>query len=353
MRICAAIALVLVFSRCHDEPKKAPDPAPKVEPASAPVAKVEPKQVRRSSEKCVGPVTTEPTKVHKIGAKEWELSGSTLTEKASDPDDVMVVGVIADLKEDTPENLANIDKFLGYFKQEKVEMIIVNGDTGETKSQVANNLKRIASAGVPVGIIIGNRECQADFNQAVSDIAEKAKNVFNLNFVRHIVADDAEFVTLPGYYNAAYLHCATGCQYYDEDVAALKPLIVDAKHPITVISHGPPRQSGANAIDRISEGTNEGDPSLAKFLLDNSIPFGIFANIHEAGGKATDLPGDTVLKEGTPVEALYLNSGPADSVRWTMNNGSESVGMATVVTFKGKNASYKVFRASTQVAKKK
>ena len=36
-----------------------------------------------------------------------------------------------------------------------------------------------------------------------------------------------------------------------------------------------------------------------------------------------------------------------------MNSGAESVGMAAVVTYKGKQASYKIFRLSPQVAKKK
>jgi Icc-related predicted phosphoesterase len=308
---------------------------------------------RRSSEQCVGPFVSEPVKTVKIGAREWELKGSTLTEKTSDPDDTMVVGVIADLKEDIPDNLSNIDKFLSFFKQEKVELIIVNGDTGESKTQIANNLKRVAASGVPVGIIIGNRECQEDFTAAVAEVSEKAQNVFNLNVVRRIVADDAEFVTMPGYYNASYLHCVEGCQYWEEDVAALGPIVDQAKHPVTLISHGPPRQASPNALDRISEGTNEGDPSLAKFLADKKIPFGIFANIHEAGGKATDLSGENQIKEGTFVDSLYVNPGPGDSLRWTMNSGAESVGMAAVVTYKGKQASYKIYRLSPQVAKKK
>ncbi len=359
--LLASLALSLAY--CKSEPTKpAAAPTAKTElkqdeakqPASSPAAASDKKGAqRRSSEQCVGPFVDTPVKTVKIGARDWELKGSTLTEKSTDPDDTMIVGVIADLKEDLPDNLSNIDKFIQHFKQEKVELIIVNGDTGETKAQIANNLKRIAASGVPVGIIIGNRECQADFNAAVTEVAEKATNVFNLNAVRHILADDAEFVTMPGYYNASYLHCVQGCQYYDEDVAALSGLVDAAKHPMTLISHGPPRQQSPSALDRISEGTNEGDPSLAKFMAEKRVPFGIFANIHEAGGKATDLTGENLVKEGVLVDRLYVNPGPGDSLRWTMNSGAESVGMAAVITYKGKQASYKVFRLSPQVAKKK
>jgi Icc-related predicted phosphoesterase len=346
-----------LFAACKDkepqnEVKAQPASTPAPAPASAPVATAQKPSQRRSSERCIGPFTAEPVKPFKIGNKEWELQGSTLVEKSSDPDDMMTIGVIADLKEDTPENLSNIDKFLLFFKQERVEMIIVDGDTGETKSQIAGNLKRIANSGVPVGIIIGNRECETDFNRAVADVSEKSHNVFNLNFVRHIAADDADLLTLPGYYNSAYLHCATGCQYYEEDVAALQPLVKKAKHPVTLVSHGPPRQRGQVGIDRISEGTNEGDPVLTKFIVDNAIPFGIFANIHEAGGRATDVVGEAVVRENTLADSLYLNPGPGDSVRWTMNGGGESIGMAAVVTLKGKNASYKIFKVPSPVKKR-
>lgn len=343
------------------ESKQAEKPSPPAAPAAASgavaapdAAKPEKKaDARRSSEQCVGSLNAEPVATLKIAGREWERKGATLTEKTTDPDDTMVVGVIADLKEDTPENLANIDRFLSFFKQEKAELILVVGDTGETKAQIANNLKRVASSGLPVGIIIGNRECQDDFVAAVTEVSEKAQNVINLNAVRHIIADDAEFVTMPGYYNASFLHCTKGCQYYEEDVAALAPIVAAAKHPVTLVSHGPPRQSGSSALDWISEGTNEGDPVLAKFIVDQHIPFGVFANIHEAGGKATDAAGETQLKENTLVSSLYLNPGPGDSVRWMMNNGTESVGMAGLVTFKGKQASYKIFKVSSQTAKKK
>jgi Icc-related predicted phosphoesterase len=346
------VACTTVACTTAPEPKqdKTP-PAPEAKPEGSPAKSS--RNQKRSSEACVGPLTDAPVKTLSIAGHDWQLSGSTLTEKTHDPDESVAVGVVADLKEDTPENLTNIDKFVNFFRQEKVEFIFVDGDTGETKSQVANNLKRLAQSGLPVGIIIGNRECETDFTQAVDEVAAKMNNVFNLNRVRHIVMDDAEFVTLPGYYNPAYLHCMQkGCQYFDEDLQALGPIVDKAAHPMTLVSHGPPRQHAPTGIDRISEGTNEGDPLLAKFMRDHQVPFGLFANIHEAGGHATDLGGDNLVRENIIVDSLYLNPGPGDSVRWQMNDSTESVGMAAVVTYKGKQASYRMFRIG-QGAKKR
>lgn len=311
---------------------------------------------KRTHDLCVGPIgPSGAVKSFKMGERDWELNGSTLTEKSHDGDDSMTVGLLADLKEDTPENLANIDRFVAYFKQERAEFVFIDGDTGIEKAQIANNLKRVAQSGIPTGILIGNRECTSEFNEAVEEVAAKLQNVVNLNRVRHIVADDAEFVTLPGYYNPAYLHCTKDpCQYYEEDVQALAPIVDKAAEKsakaLAIISHGPPRQKSPTGIDRIGEGTNEGDPMLAKFMSEHRVPFGFFANIHEAGGHAVDLEGDSLVKENILSESFYLNPGPADSVRWAMNDSTESVGMAAVITFKGKQASYKLLRLN---AKKK
>jgi len=351
MRVRPLLALTLFA--CTTPPPAKQDKAPADAKPEAPLAAKPVNAQNRASAECVGPFTDKPKRTLTIAGHEWELSGSTLTEKSHDPDESVAVGVVADLKEDTPENLTNIDKYVSFFRQEKAEFIFVDGDTGETKSQVANNLKRLAASGLPVGIIIGNRECEADFTAAVDEVAAKLPNVFNLNRVRHIVMDDAEFVTLPGYYNPAYLHCMQkGCQYFDEDVQALAPILDKAVHPVTLISHGPPRQHAPTGIDRISEGTNEGDPLLARFMQEHHVPFGLFANIHEAGGHATDLGGDNLVRENILVDSLYLNPGPGDSVRWQMNDSTESIGMAAAVIYKGKQASYRTFRLS-QAGKKR
>src|SRR5207249_2050449 len=115
-----------------------------------------------------------------------------------------------------------------------------------------------------------------------------------------------------------YLHCPTGCDYFPQDVADLATFVPKATGPVRLlISHGPPLQAGAVAIDRITEGANVGDPSLAEFMKKNPgvFPFGMFGNILEAGGYATYLVGTTRIAQEQYADSLYLNPGPIDSVR--------------------------------------
>ena len=64
-----------------------------------------------------------------------------------------------------------------------------------------------------------------------------------------------------------------------EDTAKLAELAASCDSPVLLVSHGGPLQSGAEAIDRTSEGENVGDPGLAKAIADAKIPFGIFGAI--------------------------------------------------------------------------
>jgi hypothetical protein len=81
------------------------------------------------------------------------------------------------------------------------------------------------------------------------------------------------------------------------------------------------------------------------------FPFGLFGNIQEAGGYATDLAGTTRVAADTFTDSFYLNPGPLDSVRWVMLDGTESVGMAGLVKVKGKQASYAIHRLKAGEAK--
>ena len=130
----------------------------------------------------------------------------------------------------------------------------------------------------------------------------------------------------------------------------LKPLLGEASGTPFLISHGPPRQDGAQGLDRIHDNANVGDPALAEFLTKNPVSFGAFANIGEAGGKAVDSSGKTVVPQDTLVNSLYVNPGFTDAVQWQMLDGTTSEGMVALVTVKGKQASYKIKRFGAAAA---
>lgn len=287
-----------------------------------------------------------------VGGRNFERKGSTLNLKTDDADDEFVIGQISDVKDFTPENRANVKVALKWFTEQKVDAIALSGDLGETQASIENVLRTVAAPGLPVLAIIGNRECRDHFTKAIDNVQKEHKNVVNMNRVRVFNADDASIVSVPGYFNRSYTHCAEGCVYGPEQVKTLDGFAEDASAPVRVLlGHGPPKMEGALGLDRIHEGVNVGDPALAAYLKNGKYPFGLFGNIQEAGGYASDLSGKNRLEKNVFVDSLYLNPGPIDSVRWQMLDGSESLGMAGILRIKGKQASYDIYRIRKGEAK--
>lgn len=350
----------LVFVGCSDEKKPAASAPEQKATASADAEAQNASQANGDGNNaatkvhpdCGAPRSDGPTESFAVGGRNFERKGSTLTLKTEDPDDEFVVGQISDVKDFTPENKANVEVALKWFADQKVDAIAVSGDLGETQSSIENVLRTVAAPGFPVLAIIGNRECRDHFTQAVATVQKEHKNVINMNHVRVFNADDASIVSLPGYFNRSYTHCAEGCVYGPEQVQGLDAFAEDTSAPIRVLlGHGPPKMDGALGLDRIHEGVNVGDPALAAYLKNGKFPIGLFGNIQEAGGYATDLSGKNRVEKNVFVDSLYLNPGPIDSVRWQMLDGSESLGMAGIVRIKGKQASYDVYRIRKGEAK--
>lgn len=277
----------------------------------------------------------------------FSRTGTKLVESSTDEDNKAVLGVLANIKEDTPQNLKNVEAALAYFKDKGVDTIVVVGDLGETQSQIENGMKAVAATGLPVFTIIGNREKKSDYAAALKALSAAHSNVVDLNQVRLAQLDDVALVSIPGYYDKAYIHAEEGCQYFPADLENTKLAIsAAAGKPVVLVSHGPPKQEGSEALDRTLEDANVGDANLSKLIEEAGVKFGLFSNIQEAGGRATDASGKTLINPNTAMEALFVNPGAIDAVSWEMNNGSRSVGMATVVTLDGGKASYEVFNVT-------
>jgi Icc-related predicted phosphoesterase len=300
----------------------------------------------------VGRPAVAPEETLEIAGKKYIRKGSTISLEGADADDEFIVGHLTDVKDHTPENAANLKVAVEWMKGEKVDAVVFSGDLGEDAAAVQAVVEDVAALGVPVLAVIGNRECAKDFNAGLKAAQAKFKNVINMNEVRVFNADDVSLVSLPGYYNKSYSHCADGCAYTPEDVRALTEVANAATAPTKVlVSHGPPQMTTQTAIDRVHEGGNVGDPALTELLKSGTFPFGLFGNIQEAGGHATNLVGDKVVAAGAWADSFYLNPGPIDSMRWVMLDGTESIGMAAVVHVKGKQASYKIKRIAAGEAK--
>lgn len=345
--------------------------------------------LKASEDDCVGPLVRfkKPREIT-FSNHRFNLDGYLLSQVGKDPDQEVILGIVSDTKENTDGNRNNLDLILKFFAQEKVECIIHLGDVASTmpmpeeidvpekdekgkplsdidkeryRRRVVNKARReamarslediveiisiLAESDLPVFVLSGNRECKTTFNSAMATLSEDFPNVFNMNAVRRVDLDDVDIISMPGYHDPEYVHCSWDkCLYYESDTLSLIELAKESNSPVVAISHGPPRQTDRNGIDVVSEGANVGNPALAAAIRKAGIPFGAFGNIQEAGGKAVNLDGTSQIAQNTFVESLYLNPGPADSMIWTMNDESESRGMAAVIHIVGKKAKYKVFR---------
>jgi len=322
--------------------KKQPQTPPKpMEQTQEPAKKADAKELTQA---CVGEVKSDKPQPVTIGSLEWEINGSTAKLKAGAKKGAIKIGALTDIKEDTPENKANVEALIKWFQKEKVDLVVVAGDTGMERNQLVGMLDLLAVSGVAVFNIQGNREGFEDFTAAHEEMEGKYKNIFSLNKIRRIDTPEVDIVSLPGYWNPKFIHADDGCHYLPEHVAGLGKLVDGCDSPVLVTSHGAPKQSKEAAIDLTSEKVHAGDPALAQLMKDKKIPFGIFGNIHEAGGRATDLDGSKVLPQGKAHPALFVNPGPADAVRWAMNDGTTATGMGGIVEIAKGKATYKIHR---------
>ncbi len=336
------VSLIISIIACKKtEPANSETPQDSALPPDAAFVKT---STKSSSDKCVGPFATGTKQTLKIGEIEYEINGYRMTQLTKDADESTIIGVMSDIKEDTPQNLDNVKQVIEQFKQNKVNLVLVAGDSGESVASIENVLMPLAQLPVPVLVIIGNREKVPHFNTALSNINKKYPNIISMNFVRYFDGDDVDVFSLPGYHDPNFIHSREGCQYFQSDVEELSKHIPLANSPVVLLTHGPALQKGNTAIDRMAEGVNVGDPMLTKLIADTKIPFGVSGNIHEAGGIGTDLSGTYIVKQNTPSDQLFLNPGPTDSVRWQMNDGTESIGMSAILTVEGKKAKYSIFR---------
>jgi Icc-related predicted phosphoesterase len=341
LSVLPSMVALFMLGGCKKELPPAPTPQPAAPRVQAPPAAVSGK----TQPDCVGPFTAQGESTElTIEGRTFKRTGATLTVTNPDADHQVVLGVLANFKEVTAENLINLKKYFAFFTAEKAEAILVDGDSGDTSEEIKASLEAIAQTKLPVLVIPGNREPRADFQKAVAEVNQRHPNVLNLTQIRLVNFDDASIVSLPGYYDRRYLTPgAAGCQYFKEDVDGLTPILAAATYPVVLLSHAEPHGTTPDAIDAFPEG-NAGDNALTLFLQAHPVPFGVFANMHEAGGRATDLA-SAVIRPGEAREKLYLNPGAADATPWPLNDGTRSYGMAATLTIDEGKGSYRVYRA--------
>jgi Icc-related predicted phosphoesterase len=311
--------------------------------------------LREAAEReCAAPIDLTPPVQVQVGERTATHSGYRLTFHEEDADGELVLGVLGPVNEDSGANLVAIQGYRRFFAEQNADAIVVTGDVGEASEGITRVLLALAAANIPVLVVAGHRECRADFTNGVLEAQRRATNVVNMNLVRAVEFPGGTLVSLPGFHDPNYLGCATACRYFKGTVDEVIRVAREAAHPVVLVSHGPPRGVGAQALDYISGGRNVGDAEINRAIKEAKVAFGLFSNVEEAGGRATGSPeGRAAVPEGEASKRLYLNPGPADTVGWEMNDGTQSFGMAAVFRLRGDTATFRVYRAKPLTAAEK
>ncbi|MBK7860440.1 MAG: metallophosphoesterase [Archangiaceae bacterium] len=351
----SVLGVTLMLWGCPEKKVEAPaKPAEPARPANPPQPPAEAQP--RADKECAAPLDPGPASDVTVGTRTAKASGSKLTFADKDADGAFSLGVLGPMNEDSGENMLALKKYLKFFADEKVDAIVFPGDVGEVADGIARVLKTAAAEmKVPVLVVIGNSECRAEYTDGV-DLAKKdASNIVNLNAYRVLEFPEVTVVSLPGYHDPNFMRCQTGCRYFKSTVDEVISASKASKAPVVLISHGPPHGTGNAALDFSSAGDiNAGDAEVNRAIKEGNVAFGLFSNIKESGGRGTaEAEGTTQVKEGAWSKTLFLAAGPADTMKWSMNDGTTSYGMAQVLTVKDGQASFKVLRNKQMSASEK
>ncbi len=251
------------------------------------------------------------------------------------------IGALAGLKNADEDNLTHLRALMAELKRRGAEVLIADGDLGDNSDEQETLLGVLAETGLPILVAAGNREVRSELDAAEDELRKKGARLADLSHTRVVDLGDALVVGLPGGFERRQLRADGACLYVQKDLDALGAFLDHLPAlapPALLVAAVPPRGHDARALDA-SEGQNLGDPRLAALI--RRVPFGVFGQVWEAGGRAIDLAGQPV-GPATEADRLYLNPGAADLTPWPMADGSTAQGLAALITIHGRKAAYEV-----------
>lgn len=356
-------ALAVSWSACNKESRETREhaaqpvapvaPQTAAPPSTAATSTAEADAGQRALPECAASLDPSPATEVKIGGRTATSTGYRLEFKDPSPHGEITFGVLGPINEDSGENMLALRSYVKFFADEKADAIIVTGDVGEVADGIARVLGELAQSKLPVMVVIGNRDCQPEFANGVAKAQKQFPNIINLDRVRAVAFPEATVVSLPGYYDPNFIQCTSGCRYYKSTVDETIALAKQAQSPVVLISHGPPKGESSQAIDYAKLGGNVGDPEINRAISEGGISFGAFSNIKEAGARATDATGKLLVQQGTAAPELFLNPGPANTQHMEMNDKSKAYGFAAVLSIKGKQGRWKLYRGKPLTADQK
>lgn len=270
-----------------------------------------------------------------VGGSHWTIKGP-LQSKGT-----IVVGVLSALKDPSDGTRKHMETFAGWFRKQRVDLVVVNGDLALNEfdleavvEMLATNFKK-----TPMLLHPGNSESRTSFNRTVTSLAKKYPNLINGAMVRRLDWGKHSFWTLPGYHDKRFFGTGSACKYKQDHTLELSRKIdEDPKRNHILVAHGPPRAKGNIGLDRIMDGTHVGDSQITDLIQGSKIKWGIFGHILEAGGTVAT---KFMKRKGAATKkysSLYFNAGSACNFPMTLNGGRDARGMAAVTRIGSKTA---------------
>lgn len=248
------------------------------------------------------------------------------------------VGLLSDIH----GHVDQLDGFLEKFKEKKVEVIVVLGDSilneqlsygrpdkVEDERELEIVLDRLEGAGVPVLVIPGNHEGQKIYSMAFS---VKRPQIYDLVHYRFVDLNGLDIISLPGYYikeDKTHIFLPKDGFFLSEEVIENVSIMLKARKdedPVLVVTHAPPLSSLESGFDVVLGVGHTGSAILRKALVENAISFAVFGHIHEAGPEAEN-------------ETNPISEGAFSSQLW-VNVGAVQDGHAGVLELAGKEARF-------------
>lgn len=260
---------------------------------------------------------------------------------------LVTVGLLSGISEATTANFANVDYFLGRFKEAGVQIIAVAGGVGTSESQIDGILQKLAAAPVPILIVPGAEENADIFRKLMLRHHHRYPQLVDMTRVRRVQVGKLTLVSLPGNGKPFYLNAQErGCAFLQEDLVKTAELFESAGSNV-LLSPIPPRGSGEWAVDRTRGNINIGHIGLRTALNDKNIRFGLFGYAVESGGHAVESDGRTQVAPGIWSPSLWIQAGAAEALPLFLVGEGRASGMAQIVSFSGDRARYQTIAAPT------
>ncbi len=293
---------------------------------------------------------TDNTITRIINNKQYSFQDNKVVQLTQDSDNITIYGMMSD----THGQVEKSRYFAKLMKEKGAEGIIVAGDIPldeqlrygkkdsiKDEKEIIEVLSAIADSGLPVLVIPGNHESQEEYYSAMNKLSLKYNNIIDMTKYRVLETKDCSFVSIPGYTDKRFID-QDGFFASSNIIIGSESLIKNLKSPVVLITHGPPKTQ-VPGPGTIYDGQNKledvGSEELKELQLSYNITLVVSGHIHEAGGLARSITGDSVPPNKFASQ-YNINFGTLEE--WTYLDNITRKGRAGLIIIEQNKAKYQI-----------